>query len=556
MSKKNVNMLFVSQDPSWHAALEQLVQQVNGMDIQTKIAVNIEETVKLLDTATIDICLIDDDNNSKETLHLLTKLKQKFNKIPYIILTSNQHKDEISRAIDKSMDDCIVKDHLSPQLLEFAVHSTLKRNRFAKYATESINHNELTGLIKQPIFEKRLHQALNRVRRSQKHLALIYLDIDNFEEINEKYDYDTGDIILSTTAKRIKSSIRINDIASHITADAFAIMLDEINSAQDALTVANKIVQAMQAPFRIERFTIHVSISIGIAVFPSHGESSMSLLNAAFTAMSSAKMSGGNQCQYYITDTSDQAQSESTQESISLQFSDLHFQPRINLNTEDLVTLEATTLTAEENTNKITRVISNLESASLRFPYFYALLEKACLQYHNWNLSNVRLSIRLPNKIADELDLVSKIQMCLQHTTMDPFNLELRINESSLCESNDNACQTLRQLASIGVHIAIEHYGSQSSSIKALAECGVKTVIIDEQFTENVHLDHFNSQIVRGILALCNALNLNCVASGVRDDKETKHLTTLGCGFIQGKFVSDLLDLDEASVFINKNRFS
>lgn len=406
------------------------------------------------------------------------------------------------------------------------------------------NHDPLTGLLNREQFHNRLTQALAAVQRYDTKLALMFLDLDRFKLINDTLGHRLGDLLLQSVSDRLRTSVRAQDILARLGGDEFIILLSDINQIDDAARVAEKTIDMLAQPFRLEGNDIVVTASIGISVYPDDGKDSHTLLMNADAAMYLAKERGKNNYQFYTLAMTERSLERMTierglRQALANNELRIHYQPQIDLVKGLATSVEALVRWQHPEWGLVypDRFIGVAEETGLIVPIGAWVLRNACLQAKDWHdndgpFSSVAVNLSPRQFLAN--NLYQTVKQTLEETGLNPAALELEITESAVMQDPENTLQVLQQLRQLGVKLSIDDFGTGYSSLTYLRQFPVQSVKIDQSFVTNIQNDEGCRTLVSAIIALTHELKLNVVAEGVETEEQLSFLRKQHCDLLQG----------------------
>jgi diguanylate cyclase (GGDEF)-like protein/PAS domain S-box-containing protein len=482
-------------------------------------------------------------------------------KIKYL----NSHRDERSRD-ELKLKDGRVFDRYSAPLID---SKALYRGRIwyfrditeRKVAEGRINflayYDALTGLPNRMLLQDRLAAALAGARRRQNKVALLFLDLDRFKLINDSLGHAIGDAFLREVAQRLKSWAREQDTVARLGGDEFLIVLTDIKTIHDAAIASERIMDAMTADFVIQDHPIKISCSLGISIFPEHGENCEALIQNADTAMYSAKDHGRNNYQFFTESMNAQVVERLTLENalrLALDKEELFlmYQPQMNIVTGRITGLEALLRWRHPILGLVppSKFIPVAESSGLIVALGEWVLRTACGQARAWQDEGIPLISMAVNISAVQFrqeafsDLIRRI---LHETKLAPQYLDLELTESLLLADEDVTLSVIRELKAIGVTLAIDDFGTGYSSFNYLKRFKVSKLKIDRSFIRDVALNPDDAAITTAIIAMAKSLRLRVIAEGVEDEAQMAFLRSNQCDEIQGYYFSKPLSTQDAS---------
>ncbi|MGV8943548.1 EAL domain-containing protein [Thermomonas sp.] len=408
-------------------------------------------------------------------------------------------------------------------------------------------HDALTGLPNRLLFQDRLHQALALAERHHQQLAVLYMDLDRFKQVNDTMGHSSGDALLCQAARRLEACIRKSDTLARLGGDEFVVLITELHDAQDAMRVATKLIDALRIPFQIEGHELFVSVSLGISIYPGDGLTGETLMANADAAMYRAKEKGRDNFQWFAREMTVMAKERMSLEgqlrrALELGQLSLHYQPQCNAN-GDIHGFEALMRWEHPTLGLVPpiRFIPLAEDSGLIIVMGEWALREACAQAVAWREAGhafLRMSVNVSAVQFRRLDWVDTVRRALRDTGLAPEALELEITESLLLQSISETSANLIELRKLGVGVAIDDFGTGYSSLSYLHKLPVTTLKIDQSFVRDIGEESIEGQedapIIRTIIALAHNFGMSVVAEGVETETQRKLLLRLGCESLQG----------------------
>jgi diguanylate cyclase (GGDEF)-like protein/PAS domain S-box-containing protein len=407
------------------------------------------------------------------------------------------------------------------------------------------HHDALTGLPNRLAFVANLEQALERAKRHQQKVALLFLDLDRFKLINDTMGHAAGDQMLQVVSARLKKCVRAEDTVARLGGDEFTVILDEIAHAEDAAILAGKIIHAIEQPIPIDNRKVITSTSIGISIYPDDALNAEDLAKAADAAMYRAKARGRHAYDFYTAELTATALAHLALEDalrlalVKNEFT-LHYQPLFDLRQRKIVGVEALLRWQRPQQGLIgpDDFIAVAEETGLIQPIGEWVLREACLQAAQWRaagLPPLRLSVNLSARQILHNGLAKLIEDTLKQQNLHPgdLHLELEVTERVLY-SEERGVEALRHLKHLGVQIAIDDFGTGYSSLSQLKQLPVDTLKIDRTFMKDIPESAGDQAIAAAIISLGHTMDLKVVAEGVETQAQLNFLEAHGCDEVQG----------------------
>jgi diguanylate cyclase (GGDEF)-like protein len=420
-------------------------------------------------------------------------------------------------------------------------------------------HDALTGLPNRPLFVDRLIVALAQAHRSGARLAVLFLDLDRFKDINDSLGHTLGDSLLKAVAERIRRCVREGDTIARFGGDEFTLLIPRIDKVEDAAKIAQKIIETLKIPFLIHEHELFVTTSIGVSIYPSDGSDPETLVRNADTAMYRAKEQGRDSYQLYAPAMNARAVERLALENMlrkALSHDELvlYYQPLIEMQTRTICGVEALIRWRHPELGLLLpgHFISVAEVSGLILPIGEWVLRTACRQLRVWQKKHesLRMSINLSARQFQQPDLLDQVREALRESGIEPWRLELEITESNAMQNAENTIHTLRELKAIGVRIAMDDFGTGYSSLSYLKRFPIDTLKLDATFIDDVTTDPSDAAIVSGVIAMAHSLRLLVVAEGVETHPQLDFLEQQHCDIVQGYLFSTPVPAEEIEMLL------
>ena len=416
-------------------------------------------------------------------------------------------------------------------------------------------HDSLTGLPNRLLFRDRLEQALHGAKRGPGELAVMFLDLDRFKEVNDTLGHESGDVLLREVGQRLQHSLRAGDTVARLGGDEFAILASGLEDADDALVVARKLRQAVEWPFTLRGLTLEVEASIGIAIFPEHGTDADTLLRHADVAMYQSK--GAHSGAGIYSPERDVYSPDrlkllgELRRAIEQSELVLYYQPKISLRTSELLGFEALVrwLHPEQGLLAPERFLPFAEHTGLVKPLTRYVMREAVRTCATWHEAGLDLGVAVNLSARDLLDvhLPDEVRLLLNETGIAPARFELEITENTILSDPVRTRTILNRLKKLGVRLAIDDFGSGYSSLGYLKRLPLDVLKIDKSFVMTMIADEDSAAIVRSTVDLAHNLGLEVVAEGVVNEQISSALATLRCDAAQGFYFSGPIAQDDVA---------
>jgi len=412
----------------------------------------------------------------------------------------------------------------------------------------SAQHDFLTGLPNRMLFNDRVSQAIILAPRHAKKVAVLFLDLDGFKHINDSLGHAIGDTLLQSIASRLVHCVRGTDTVSRQGGDEFVVLLSEVEHPEDAAITARRMLQTVAEPHSIDPHDLHVTVSIGLSVFPDDGQDAETLIKNADTAMYQAKENGRQSYQFFkpamnVRAVERQSIEESLRRALEREEFALHYQPKVNLRTGEITGAEALIRWTHPTRGSVSpaQFIPVAEDCGLIVPIGNWVLREACKQARAWLDAGLSLGTMAVNISAMEFrhdNFLESVFAILGETGLDPKSLELELTESVLMKRAESAAAVLQTLKARGVQVAVDDFGTGYSSLSYLRKFPIDALKIDQSFVREITIVPDDTSIVTAIISMARSLKLRVVAEGVEKLEELEFLQAHQCEEAQGYYFS------------------
>jgi diguanylate cyclase (GGDEF)-like protein/PAS domain S-box-containing protein len=440
-----------------------------------------------------------------------------------------------------------------------------KRRRSQETIRYQANYDLLTGLPNKLQFNAQLSQALTQARADKSMLAVMFLDLDHFKKINDTLGHLIGDKLLQNVAERLLNCLRERDILARWGGDEFTLLLPQIKSKDDAAKIAERILDALKPGLDLEDHHLHISSSIGIAIYPFDGIDSETLLKNADAALYRAKEQSRNNYQFFNLAMTSKASEllvveHSLHQALEQDEFVVYYQPQVNTASGNITQMEALIRWQHPELGFIApgTFIPIAEENGLIIPIGEWVLKTACAQNKAWQnagLSPISVAVNLSARQFQQANLVEMVGNILSETGLDPHLLELEITESVAMQNVDYTKAILLELHQMGVSISMDDFGTGYSSLAYLKKFPLHKLKIDKSFVKDLTTDRNDAAIISAIVALGKVLNLRVVAEGVETIEHKDLLRSLRCKEMQGYFFSRPLSSEDATQLLKNSEW-
>ena len=456
-----------------------------------------------------------------------------------------------------------IRDEVGDIVQYISVFSDITDKKLSEQRIEHLAHYDvLTDLPNRVLFNERCEHALSRARRDKHQLVVMFLDLDRFKHINDSLGHPVGDRLLQQVAQRLNALIREEDTVARLGGDEFVVVLEDVLDTNVIAPVAEKILAAFNEPFDLKDNHLHVSSSIGIAIYPDDGGDVTTLVRNADAAMYRAKESGRNNYQFYTEEMTTTAHARVLLESnlrqaVEQQQLVLHYHPQFDLTCGQMTGAEALVRWHHPEMGLVApdRFIPLAEETGLILSIGEWVLRDACTQAKQWldeGRSFGTIAVNVSGHQIERGDIVELVRQVLWETRLPAALLELEITESFIMKHPDDAISTLGALKKLGVSLAIDDFGTGYSSLSYLKRLPIDKLKIDRSFVNDVPDGPADAAITRAVIALGKGLSLSVIAEGVENEAQRGFLENEGCNEAQGFLYSQPLVAVELQAFMGR----
>jgi diguanylate cyclase (GGDEF)-like protein/PAS domain S-box-containing protein len=498
--------------------------------------------------------------NNQLIAHSLAEILSK--KIDFLGESLHRRKDGSLVEVEVSVS---LISYRSKEMFCFFARDITERKKTETLLQYQAFHDLLTGLPNRNFFNRELAVALANAKAENRQLAVMFLDLDRFKNINDSLGHAFGDRILQLFSQRLQSCLREGDIVARWGGDEFTILLSSTESTEEAASISDRIFQILKYPFELEEQQIFVKSSIGIAVYPQDGENGETLLRNADAALYRSKEQGRNLYRFYRSTMNSEASALLKLENYlhrALEKEELlvHYQPQVNIITGKISGMEALLRWQHPELGLVSpgKFIPLAEETGLIIPLGEWVLKTACIQNKAWQIAGIaplKISVNLSPRQFEQSNLVTKVEQILQETGLEAQWLELEVTETSLLQNVKFANLALEKLVNMGVHISIDDFGTGYSSLGYLKKFPFHTLKIDQLFVRELKNKAQDLAIISAIITLGQGFNLRVIAEGVEKKEQLELLRSLNCEEIQGYWFSPPLSSEKATEFLQKENY-
>lgn len=422
-------------------------------------------------------------------------------------------------------------------------------------------HDSLTGLLNQGAFRSQLQDSIDKHSHSEHKFAIMFLDLDNFKYINDSFGHLVGDMLLVDVSKRLQDCLRTSDVIARFGGDEFVILIEKVDSIEDAVQVSNRIAIALEKPFTLDEQEVFISTSIGI-MMGQDSDADRILANADWALYSAKEKGKGSHV--IFGEHLQQASMERIQLETELRHAiersefEVYYQPIVDLKNRAIYGFEALIRWHHPKRGFVSPndFIPIAEETGLIVPMDWWVLEQSCQQLHDWqyrfNRPDLTMSVNLSQKQFSQPDFVENLAWVLQSVGLAPETLKLEITERIMMENDASAKLRTKELREMGVQLSIDDFGTGYSSLSRLQELPINTLKIDRSFISHLSCDDDSIAIVNAIAAIAQSLRMTVIVEGIETEYQCDRLRDMGCNQGQGYLFSRPVAVVQATALLEK----
>jgi diguanylate cyclase len=540
-------VLIVAADGDGRARVrESLEEAIPGIGVE--LAANPDDALGLLSRRSFRAAVVYFDRLPPSGLASIEKLRRAQADLPIVGVGALDEEDLRLRVIGAGAQDYLAKEALSGYVLRQSLRYALERKRTEEKIAFLAHRDPLSGLFNRRLFRERLELAVGEAAARDSGLAVLLLDVDRFKTVNDSLGHGIGDRLLEVVASRIRDNVKEGDVVARLGGDEFAVLLENVNE-REALAAAQRLLEALVPPARLGDYEIVVTASIGICLYPDHGESAEEILQHADKAMYRAKLNGRDGFELFC-DENEESRSgvlerlrfeSGIRNALERHEYVVFYQPQMTMDRKSLLAVEALLRWNHPQLGLVppSKFMPFLETTGLIKAVGAWVLETAAAEVRSWQrhgFPDLRLTVNLSARQFEGTDLIEGIVKALEATGLPPTHLELEITESLLMRDIDRTRAILGELKDSGIRIAIDDFGIGYSSLAYLTKFPLDCLKIDQSFVRDIETDADDRAVAEAIIGLGHNLRLDVVAEGVETEPQLSLLQ--GCDGFQGYLIA------------------
>ncbi len=557
-----LSVLLIGGEESLNARIDHLLADSPDTRYRVTFAATFKHGIEALEARCFDAVLLSLELPECPGIDAVRRVVAARPGTPTIAVSQIEDEDLALMAVQGGAQDCLSYADLRPVSLRRSIAHAIERKRAEERLTHLANHDQLTGLANRMLLGERLEQALLRARRRETLVAVLFLDLDRFKAINDSLGHDAGDELLRQVSARLRGSVRDTDTVARMGGDEFAVVVEELERAEEATLLAQRVLNSFATPFRLSSGEVETSTSIGIGVFPHNGVAVEALLKCADSAMYRAKATGRNNYQFFSEALHAQSVRQIQLENeLRIAVADeafvLHFQPQVSLRDFSLVGVEALLRWRTPGGALVppAEFMPALEATGLIVPVGEWALRRACSQVRAWNTSGdlkLRASVNISPRQFEDAGFIHSVKKVLTDLGMQGNELELEVTESLLMRDSERNQLAFEELRQLGVRIAIDDFGTGYTSLTHFKRAPIDSMKIDRSFLDNVNTDDNAAALAAAVIALGRSLGVSVTAEGVETPQQMAFLRKHGCDIAQGFLIAHPSDAPTSTQWLSQ----
>lgn len=545
-----LRILLVEDDQVDYKLTARLLKQAYGDNFSLTWSTDAAQAIKLLNSDSFDICLIDYQLGGTNGIDLLNQMhKEGHSDIAVILLTGMDNFEIDKKATIAGATDYLVKNGLKSELLERSIRYSLRQKETERKVTYLAYHDSLTGLANRSFFGSYLERVITASARHHEYAAVLFIDLDNFKFVNDSLGHSVGDNLLIEIAERLKADVRHEDVIARFGGDEFVLLLTRLDknkstAYEQVSSITEKIGNTISQPIMAAGHEIKMSASIGVTLFSENSIDSESLLKQADIAMYRAKSDGKDAVRFFELEMEESANSsywieQDLKDAISLGQLELYFQPIVDNKAKRIRGAETLIRWNHPERGLVSPndFIPKAEESDLICEIGLFVLEQTCL-YLQTKPEIDYVSINIGKRHFEDPLFADDIKKILDDTGVKPQQIVIELTENMFLKNTISSCEKMNSLKSTGLRFALDDFGTGYSSLSVLKDLPFDILKIDRAFTNTIGGGASSEAIILAIIAMAHALGLSVIAEGLEQSKQVNFMLQHGCYGSQGFFFS------------------
>ena len=562
--ENKTHVLLVENNATDAFILESLLADIPNSTFYVKHVTELSEAQSVCENEKPDVILLDISLPDAQGLNSIKELKSVAADSPILVISGNKDPDITDLAVQAGAYNLLRKGEYSSEHLGKTIRYAIDGKQSKSELKHLANFDSLTGIANRVLFINNMTRALSHAKRHNEMLSLLFIDLDDFTNINDTLGNAAGDEVLIQVADRLNSVVRECDTLARIGGDEFAIILEDAGMVYNVDVAAKKILHSLSAPFNLNNHEVLISASIGVAIYPEAGIDTNALLKNADFAMHQAKNKGKNN--YHIfTESLDNdglariKMERDLQKALSRDEFELLYQPLIDVKSGEIGGVEALLRWNYPERDELVlpnEFISTLEKTGLIVPVGDWVLRTACEQCKRWHddgMFDFRVAVNVSPRQFQQSDPAKWIAIALDETGLDGKFLNIEITEDILLQNPEHAKENIKRIRNMGVSISIDDFGTGYSSLSCLMNYELDILKIDRSFLNTLTTNPSTPVIIQAIIQMAHGLGLQVIAEGVEQLEQYDYLEAQNCDVIQGYLFGEPIEAQALFEFIEES---
>ncbi len=555
-------VLIISENQTDHLVLSACLQRAPNGHFQLASSESMPRPLEALLDPSIDAVIL---SYGPETEYLLRLAQKNDATVPIILLLDDHNESTIEQLRDYGPQDYLLRGQLQDALVHRILDYSIKLKNARDTIQQLSNRDTLTGALNRVGFRAHMERAMERSERYGFNTALLYINMDQFANINDHYGETDGDLLIKTISRRLLNKMRSTDSIARLGGDEFAVVLEDVSSVADVELIAEKMLKSISAPMILSEQQVSIDASIGAAIYPDDGKEFTELVDFARSAMQQAKMiEGSKYIRYSEQLTFDDAGTSSLAAELRTavrknQF-ELHYQPRVDLMTGKLVGLEALLRWNHPERGLLCpgEFLSACEDMGLMKTIGYQVIQHACsaqVWMEEQRIHDVDVAVNISFSQIQDDSFVDIVKDIIKRTGTNASRLELELTETTILKSPEAIKSRMDELRLLGVSFSLDDSGTGFSQLSHLTELPISALKIDACFVRDLPNNPHQEAVCTMIIEMARRLGMLVVAEGAETHEQIEYLRERNCQQVQGFYYSPAIPLQQIPRFVQEQRF-
>ena len=555
-------ILIISEHKTDHLILSACLGRATPARFRLASTNLIERPLEALLDPSIDAVIM---ASGPETEYLL-RLAQKNNATAPIILLLDATSEKITAQLrEYGAQDYLLRGHLQDQLVHRVLDYSIQLKAARDQIVQLSNRDSLTGALNRVGFRAHLERAMDRSQRYGFNTALLYINVDQFANINDNYGEADGDLMIKTISRRLINKMRSTDSIARLGGDEFAVVLEDVASNADVIQIAEKMLESISAPMILSDQQVSVDASIGAAIFPDDGREFSDLVDNARSSMQQAKSVTGNKFirfseQLHFDVAGGNSLAAELRNAVRKNQFELHYQPRIDLKDGQLVGLEALLRWNHPERGLLCpgEFLSACEDMGLMKTIGYQVINHACsalIWLGEQGMSHVDVAVNISFSQIQDNRFLEIVKDIVTRSGADASRLEFELTESTILKNPDSIKARMNELRTLGVSFSLDDFGTGFSQLSHLTQLPISALKIDACFVRDLPNDKHQEAVCMMIIEMAHRLGMLVIAEGAETHEQVEFLRGHNCQQVQGFYYSPAIPLQQLPRFVQEQRF-